>query len=538
VHISDQLLRLLLWTPHSDPPSGWQVDDDGSSWILPTAVDPTHLHFLADTTPAPYPALVTVGHDDTGGQLLLDLEHLGAAQITGEPDEVVAALRTMAVELATSHIGDMRSMWSASGSAETSRIWSASLAVDDLTGILSEIDQKTAVLDNQDVTPLEGRLAPGGDAWAPIVILDPSPEKPEDADRLLAVAHRGRAVCAVVGYPTGGQWRFHLTDGTITIHPLGYTYHRRDLTPTEATGIADLTRAAKDLDGVPEALVAPAPSTPPTQDWESGPDSDDSTANTRVEVTAPATPEVRTLGSVRVDGITERFPEAKSLELVTYLVLHRQGVEPDTLLEALFPGRPPKTDRLNNLAYRARSTLGNSPDGTPYVPYFYGSEPYQISAHLRCDLERFTRHIDSADETEEAESLSHLQAALEIVEGPPFTVKKGYGWAHSEGISTHAIVTIDNAAHRLAALALDRNEPELTTWAARKGLTASWACEECYRNLMRAAIAQHDHTAFEAVYSELNTLLEEEQGPDATDWLEPETVDLYHQHRQRRRNAG
>ena len=200
--------------------------------------------------------------------------------------------------------------------------------------------------------------------------------------------------------------------------------------------------------------------------------------------------------------------------------------------------RSQKTHRLNDLAHKARRTLGNTPDGTPYVPYFYGTDPYQINPHLQCDLERFTRHIQTADESNDSECLPHLQAALEIVEGPPFTARKGYGWAHSEGISTHTVVAIDNAAHRLAGLALATGEPELTTWAARKGLTASWACEECYRNLMRAAITRHDQTALEAVYSELNTLLEEEQGPDATDWLEPETVDLYHQHRQQRRNAG
>jgi nucleoid-associated protein YgaU len=538
VHLSEQVLRLLLWTPHSDPPSGWEFDDDGLSWTLPSTVDPTHLHFLADTTPAPYPTLVTIGHDDNGAQLLLDLEHLGATQITGEPGQVSAALHTMAVELATSEIADMADVVCVGFGRELTHLERVT-AVDNLADILPEIDQKTAALDKQDVPPLEARLAPGGDTWAPIVILDPSLERPEGAERLLAVAHRGRAVCAVVGYPTGGQWRLHLSDGNITVHPLGYTYHRRDLTPTEATGIADLTHAAKDLDGIPRPLLTSALPIPLNEDSEPIDDGGDAGSH-RIEVTAPtgAPPEVRTLGNVRVDGITERFPEVKSLELVTYLVLHRRGTEPDTLMEALFPGQPPKADRLNKLAYRARRTLGNTPDGTPYVPYFYGTDPYQVSPHLRCDLERFSGHIQKADEADAYESVPHLQSALEIVEGPPFTAKKGYGWAHSEGISTHAIVAIDNAAHRLATLALDADEPELTTWAARKGLTASWACEECYRNLMRAAITRYDQTALEAIYSELNTLLETEQGPDATDWLQPETVDLYHQHRQQRRNAG
>jgi len=533
-HLGDALLRLLLWTPHHDPPSGWQVDDDGYSWTLPTTIDPTHLHFQADTIPAPYPTMVTVGHDDYGGQLLLDLEHLGAAQITGEPDQVTAVCHTMAIELATSEIADMVDVVCVGFGGDLDHL-ERILAVDDVGDILAEVDRKTAALDRTDTTPLEGRMAPGGDTWTPIVVFDPRADKPENADRLLAAAHRGRAICAVVGYPTSGQWRLHIADGNITIHPLGYTYQRRDLTPTEKTGIANLTSAAKDLEGVPQALAAPAHLDTAAPDL----DRVESAAG-HVEVTSNAgsTIELRTLGPVGIDGIEREFPEGKCLELVAYLVLHRRGVEPDNLMEALYPGQPPKTHRLNDLVHRARRTLGDSADGDPYIPYFYGTDPYQINPQLGCDLERFTAHIDTAEKTPDSDQLPHLQAALDIVEGPPFGARRGYGWAHSEGISTHAIVAIDNTAHQLAQLALQADQPELTTWAARKGLTVTWACEECYRNLMRAAIAQHDQVALEAIYNELNTLVEEEQGPDINDWLEPETISLYETHRRRRRDAS
>lgn len=59
---------------------------------------------------------------------------------------------------------------------------------------------------------------------------------------------------------------------------------------------------------------------------------------------------------------------------------------------------------------------------------------------------------------------------------------------------THAVVAVDNAAHRLAQQAL-QTDNEQATWAGRRGLLATWACEECYRNLMRAAIHQDDRTA-------------------------------------------
>jgi two-component SAPR family response regulator len=255
------------------------------------------------------------------------------------------------------------------------------------------------------------------------------------------------------------------------------------------------------------------------------------------EVETSAAPEVRVLGVVRVDGITGQFPESKCLELVAYLALHRHGVESDTIKEALYPRRPPSPRRLTDLLNRARRTLGNDPEGNPYVPY-HQAGLYKVNPHLRSDLDRFTAHIRAADQPDD-DSIPHLQAALELVDNAPFSgTKKAYAWAHAEGITTHAIVAVDDAAHRLARLSLETNQPELATWAARKGLTASWACEECYRNLMRAAITHNDTRALDAIYDELNALADHEEGPDATDWLDPETIDLYQSHRQRRRQVG
>ncbi|MGF1667085.1 MAG: hypothetical protein ACFCVC_12530 [Acidimicrobiia bacterium] len=121
----------------------------------------------------------------------------------------------------------------------------------------------------------------------------------------------------------------------------------------------------------------------------------------------------------------------------------------------------------------------------------------------------------------------------------------GYTWAHTNGIITHTIVTIvtivtiDNTAHRLAAHALNNNDPDQATWAARKGLLATGACEHCYRNLMRAAAAQNNQVAFEATYTELLAVVDADQGPDASNYLDAETVALYEREsRKRRRQAG
>jgi nucleoid-associated protein YgaU len=542
VHLSSDTLRLLLWSPHHDPPPGWQVDDDGHSWTLPTSIDPTHLHLLADATPAPYPALVTVGHDNDT-QLLLDLEHLGAVQITGE--DATATCYTMATELAASPIADILEVVCVGFGHDLEHLERITV-VDKLTDILAAVEQKNTATAAQDITPFEGRLAPwGGDTWAPLIILDPSSEPPQGANQLLAAAHRGRAVCAAVGYPTGGRWRLHVTDGTVHIDPLGYTYKRRNLTPAEQADVADLTLTAKDLDGIPQTLAGEPPAPRHPADHSDADYQDDAETEVDIDSMPPSAggkpaPEIRTLGTVHVEGLTGRFPQTKCLELVTYLAFHRHGVEADTLIEALYPDQPPNNHRLHDLMYRARRTLGTGPTGEQYLPHVTDNL-YRVSPDVDCDIDRLTRHIRSADQAStEADQAEHLQTALELVEGPPFTgIKDGYGWAHTEGIITHAIVTIDNAAHRLAKHALQIGKPEQATWAARKGLTASWACEECYRNLMRAAITQDDQTALEAIYNELAAMVDADQGPDATSWLAAETIGLYEEHsRNRRRHAG
>jgi hypothetical protein len=65
-------------------------------------------------------------------------------------------------------------------------------------------------------------------------------------------------------------------------------------------------------------------------------------------------------------------------------------------------------------------------------------------------------------------------------------------------VSPHAVIAVDNAAHRLAQQALQTDNAAQATWAGRQGLLATWACEECYNNLMRAAIHQDDRTALDA----------------------------------------
>ena len=51
---------------------------------------------------------------------------------------------------------------------------------------------------------------------------------------------------------------------------------------------------------------------------------------------------------------------------------------------------------------------------------------------------------------------------------------------------------------------------------------------------MRAGIAAGNPTAVEAAYHQLIAITEADEGPDSTDLLDPETTQLYEQHRRLR----
>jgi len=308
-------------------------------------------------------------------------------------------------------------------------------------------------------------------------------------------------------------------------HPRRTSRHRRP------------RHAAQDPDGIPTDPVDELVASGAVTDRDLAPTLalDDADPSPSIP-TGPV--EVRVLGPVHVAGIDRRFPARKCVELVTYLTFHRHGVEADVLMEALWPDQAPNSRRLSQLVSRARLTLGDDPDGIPYVPYVTDGL-YRISSHLQTDLDAFIQRIRVAEATSGDEQLDHLHAALDLVQAAPFSgVGSSYAWAHTEGIVTHAIVAIDNTAHQLANLALDAGRLDLAEWAARRGLLATYACEACYRNLMRVAIAQQNPVALEAVYAELLTAVDADDGPDAATWLEPETVELYERHSRRHRRAG
>ncbi len=93
VEIDPDAIRLHPAEP-APPPE--PLTGDEHTWSLPLPATP-----LADPeTLAPIPTLITLGTTDNGTTIAIDLEHLGALQITGDPDRCRQLANHMIVELA------------------------------------------------------------------------------------------------------------------------------------------------------------------------------------------------------------------------------------------------------------------------------------------------------------------------------------------------------------------------------------------------------------------------------------------------------
>ena len=94
----------------ADLPEPWYGTPDKTGWSLDASDRPVSPRRLREETPAPYPALVTLGHDLEDGHVFVDLEHLGSLAVVAEGDDAEAASRAiaaaLAVELATSRWAD------------------------------------------------------------------------------------------------------------------------------------------------------------------------------------------------------------------------------------------------------------------------------------------------------------------------------------------------------------------------------------------------------------------------------------------------
>ena len=220
LRLDESSVAVYLDEPTDLPAPFTQYDpDDKLAWMVAlTDLEPL------DTIPsAPYPALVMLGHDDNNGHIFVDLERIGALNVTGATGELrQGVLTAIAIELAANTwsedvqvtlvgVGDRLPL--ALGSGRVRHVEDTETLLRNLYGQAAAVEAALAELG---VDGLEQARTTGADAeaWAPeIIILG---DNPDDATReaiseLVTRIPRVGIAAVSAGHLTG-SWNLALTE--------------------------------------------------------------------------------------------------------------------------------------------------------------------------------------------------------------------------------------------------------------------------------------------------------------------------------------
>ena len=220
MRVTDEQIALYLAAPAAAelPAPFVREDEEGTVWTIESG----QIEGLEQMPEAPYPALVTVGKDDTGAQLLLDLEYLGTLGLEGESQLVSEALDAMAVELATSAWGEslqVTLVGVAPGLASavgTGRV----RQVDDLDELLRMLagraEDVKAALDEAGVATVHEAKGTGIEQeWAPEIVLlgvDPTDAQADQLRELTRTIPRLGVAAVTTQNPLSAPWHLELVD--------------------------------------------------------------------------------------------------------------------------------------------------------------------------------------------------------------------------------------------------------------------------------------------------------------------------------------
>lgn len=218
LRLSAEEIAIFLDEPAQLPEPFHQDTDDEMAWSIAFA-DLTPLERIPS---APYPALVTLGHDENDAHLLVDLEKLGSLNIDGTPELEEAALTALALELATSTwaenlqvtlVGVAPGLPDAIGSGRVRHVDDVAALIHDLRGQAEEV---TTALTDAGITSLEQARTAGplAESWTPeIIVLGTLPDEDTLAELAELVSRVPRVgIAAIAAGHLAGGWNFRLQD--------------------------------------------------------------------------------------------------------------------------------------------------------------------------------------------------------------------------------------------------------------------------------------------------------------------------------------
>ncbi|WP_322749095.1 MULTISPECIES: bacterial transcriptional activator domain-containing protein [unclassified Frankia] len=301
--LTDSTLLLHIAPAEADePPAPWRVGQAPGHWLIDRIADtpdglPTGVGAgIPASTPAPYPGLTTVGTDDDGSQILVDVE--GAPGIISLGGDVAVARKvavSIAVELATNLWSDELRVHMIGFPGDPTPIAPNRLRTGTSLGeVLNELTDResrratTAGDENDPNTTfgaaLRGRQAARTQAlWAPDLLVLAAPPSDDEVARLSVLATgRTRGVGVItVGDTSAARWRFTVsTDGRLSLGVLGFDVNALTLPADEYSAIVEMFRGT-DADPATWTTRSPTPPALPA-----GPGQTDASGQTQAWISA------------------------------------------------------------------------------------------------------------------------------------------------------------------------------------------------------------------------------------------------------------
>jgi len=447
------------------------------------------------------PTAVVAGTDPASGEaVLIDLASVGELSVDGDDDSVLRFTRSAVLDLATSE------------RADDVRVIAVNVAegIEDLDRVCCVTSYAEALEQLKD----SGHGSP--DAETPVVVV--SSHAP-DADDESVTQLRDLGACIVApGLDESSQVT---VDGDhAVLEPAGSFVNLAALDDASYGAVVDLIDATQ----------------PNTFDWPEGQtiaveDVLDVPVATDCPVEAGPV-EVKVLGPVEIAG-AKPFSSLKAVDVITYLAFHRHGADADQLKTWVWPPFDPPTDKaLANVLSRARTGLGSTDQGAPYLSKAGSDKTYRLDPSATTDFDRFRALVELAHEASDTdETLGLYKQALELIRGVPFTGGSASSFAWTDN-HVRALVefTIDEAVHRCADLALENNDLTTARWAALKGLELVPGCEQCFKRRFLVAEAGNNRSELRRAMTDLERSAAVDLGePEAVDTISEELLDLYHQ---------
>lgn len=511
-------------------------------WTLPRLVQVDELAAQARTVGVPCIALVQVGVDEHGWDVLLDLEAVGLLAVNADAPTADAVVRAVAVGLASSEFAEVAHLVGVG--VDQSAFLGHRQA--QCAGSLDEGIELAATLVGTTLAAKRSTFAlrarhTGGELWEPAVVLVASSEAIAVSPTVAAsLSGRGGIAMVAGGTIPGAFWNLRPDGQMWSLDPLGIR-----LTPV-GIDMEELAELVDAIDGDPleadaaDTVLNTSPSAPVIPErhallvsgdphlavvdgavpgfdtisipasvgapdswlepvghgdinghngtdshatvWNNGDREGQPALTTHDLTTAQSSEEfqdpawsmmVRLMGTVDLVDTTcgsAKFERSKTLELLTWMVTHRQGSTRIAARTALWD-QDVRDATFANVVSEARRAMARQvepPEGDEWLRRTLTDE-LALHEEIVCDADLVRARFDLGRGQSDDAALRTLKPAVELIRELPFT-GTSYLWPETEGIASNLVVLATNVSAEYAKRALAAGDFEGVFWATGQGL--------------------------------------------------------------------